>query len=255
MENRIIVIDQSTSATKAMLFTEKCELLHRVNINHQQYYPKPGWVEHDAEEIFQNVLKSINSLMDNEPMNEEFSYSLSITNQRETAVVWNKVSGKPVYNAIVWQCLRGDTICKELIHKGFSKIVQEKSGLLIDPYFSASGVKWILDNIDGLREIAEKGELLMGTIDSWIIWKLTNGKNHVTDQTNASRTLLFNIKTLRWDNDLLELFTIPRTMLPIVLPCDSIFGITTINGLFKTPIEIAGVLGDSHGALVGQMCK
>lgn len=254
MENRIIAIDQSTSATKAMLFTEKCELLHRVNKSHQQYYPLTGWVEHDAEEIFQNVLKSITELIEKGAIDKKFSYSLSITNQRETVVIWNKKTGKPVYNAIVWQCLRGDSFCKELKANGYSQMVREKSGLLIDPYFSASGAKWILDNIEGVRESAEKGELLMGTIDSWIIWKLTNGTEHVTDHTNASRTLLYNINTHDWDDDLLSLFTIPRSMMPRILPCDSIFGETTVNGLFDTPIEIAGVIGDSHGALVGQMC-
>lgn len=254
MENRIIAIDQSTSATKAMLFTEKCELIKRVNKNHQQYYPKSGWVEHDAEEIFQNVLRSIRELIEKEPIDKKFTYSLSITNQRETVVVWDRKTSKPVYNAIVWQCLRGDQFCKELIAKGFSQMVREKSGLFLDPYFSASGAKWILDNIKGVRESAEKGELLMGTIDSWIIWKLTNGTEHVTDHTNASRTLLYNINTHDWDDDLLSLFTIPRSMMPRILPCDSIFGETTVNGLFNTPIEIAGVIGDSHGALVGQMC-
>jgi glycerol kinase len=254
MKNKIIAIDQSTSATKAMLFSEACELIRRVNISHQQYYPRPGWVEHDAEEIYRNVLTSITDLMKAEPANEPCTYSLAITNQRETVVVWNKNTGKPVYNAVVWQCLRGADICRELKDMGSTQMVREKSGLLIDPYFSASGVKWILDNVKGAREAAEQGELLMGTIDSWLIWNLTDGKNHVTDYTNASRTLLFNIHTLDWDDDLLYLFTIPRNMMPQPLSCDTVFGETTINGLFGTPITIAGVLGDSHGALTGQMC-
>lgn len=253
MKNKIIAIDQSTSATKAMLFNEECHLLKRVNIEHRQYYPQAGWVEHDAEEIYQNVLNAITFLMDEEK-EEECTYSLALTNQRETVVVWNKTTGAPVYNAVVWQCARGADICRELKEKGYNKMVQEKSGLLLDPYFSASGVKWILDNVKEARVMAEKGELLLGTIDSWLIWKLTDGQKHVTDYTNASRTLLFNIHTLDWDDDLLELFTIPRNMVPIACPCDSIFGETTINRLFKEPIQIAGVLGDSHGALTGQMC-
>lgn len=254
MKNLIIAIDQSTSATKAMLFTEQCELLHRVNIAHEQFYPKPGWVEHDAEEIYQNTLKAIHELMDTAGIEQECSYSLAITNQRETVVVWNKNNGKPVYHAVVWQCMRGADYCNLLKEAGYSEMVQEKSGLLIDPYFSASGVKWILDNVKGAREAADNGDLLMGTIESWLIWKLTDGKRHVTDFTNASRTMLFNIHTLDWDKDLLKLFTIPRSMMAEPLPCDALFGETTIGGLFAQPIQIARVLGDSHGALTGQMC-
>lgn len=254
MKNLIIAIDQSTSATKAMLFTEQCELLHRVNIAHEQFYPKPGWVEHDAEEIYQNTLKAIHELMDTAGIEQECSYSLAITNQRETVVVWNKNNGKTVYHAVVWQCMRGADYCNLLKEAGYSEMVQEKSGLLIDPYFSASGVKWILDNVKGAREAADNGDLLMGTIESWLIWKLTDGKRHVTDFTNASRTMLFNIHTLDWDKDLLKLFTIPRSMMAEPLPCDALFGETTIEGLFAQPIQIAGVLGDSHGALTGQMC-
>ena len=253
MNNVIIAIDQSTQGTKAMIFNEKCEMLHRVNVAHHQFYPKSGWVEHDAEEIYQNVLKGIAELLKDEPV-EDTNYSLAITNQRETVVVWNKHTGKPVCNAVVWQCLRGADFCNELKAKGYDTFVQERSGLLIDPYFSASGVKWILDHVDGAAEAARKGDLLMGTMDAWLIWKLTDGKCHVTDYTNASRTMLMNIHTLQWDEELLDLFTIPKSMMPKLLPCDSVFGETTIGGLFKKPIPIAGVLGDSHGALMGQMC-
>jgi glycerol kinase len=254
MESRVIVIDQSTSATKAMLFTEEGELIQRINISHHQYYPKAGWVEHDAKEIINNVVKSIADLVADDSAKTAFSYSLALTNQRETVVVWDKKSGDPVYHAIVWQCLRGSDICRELIEKGYSDTVRKKSGLMIDPYFSASGVKWILDNVEGARKSAEKGELLMGTIDSWIIWNLTNGEMHATDYTNASRTLLFNIDTLNWDDELLEMFTIPKKMMPEVLPSDAVFGETTVKGLFNKPILITGVLGDSHAALAGQMC-
>lgn len=235
-----------------MLFNEQCEMLQRVNVEHHQYYPKAGWVEHDAEEIYNNMLLAVKELMRGCDM--EANYSMAITNQRETVVVWDKNSGKPVYNAVVWQCMRGAEICNKLKAEGYSKMVMDKSGLLIDPYFAASGAKWILDNVDGAREKAERGDLLMGTMESWLIWKLTDGRCHVSDYTNASRTMLMNIHTLQWDDDLLKLFTIPRSMMPELLPCDSKFGETTVGGIFDKPITIAGVLGDSHGALTGQMC-
>ncbi|MCR4582004.1 MAG: glycerol kinase GlpK, partial [Prevotella sp.] len=180
--------------------------------------------------------------------------SLAITNQRETAVVWNKHTGKPIANAVVWQDTRGAELCRMLRSKGKAKMVFDKSGLLIDPNFSATGVKWLLDNIEGAREAAQRGDLLMGTIDTWLVWKLTGGKTFATDTTNASRTMLFNIHTMQWDDDLLQLFDIPRSMMPEVLPCDAVYGETTCEGVFSEPVTIAGVLGDSHGALVGQMC-
>lgn len=251
--NYIISIDQSTSATKAVVFDEHCRLVCRKNVAHHQYYPKPGWVEHDAEEIYRNTVDAIRQAV-NSMNDDDASYSLAITNQRETAVVWNKTTGRPVYNAVVWQCQRGEEICENLKKLGYTDFIRERSGLLIDPYFAASGVKWILDNVDGARQAAEQGELLMGTIDTWLVWKLTGGKQHVTDYTNASRTLLFNIHTLDWDDELLRLFTIPRSMMAQPMPCDSVFGDTTVEGLFPEPIQIAGMLGDSHGALAGQMC-
>ena len=253
--NRIIAIDQSTSSTKALLFDEECRLLARTNVDHKQYYPQTGWVEHDAEEIYQNMIEAIRQLLEVSGERLEVrEYSLCLTNQRETAVVWNKTTGKPIANAVVWQDTRGAEICRELRSQGYAKLVFDKSGLLIDPNFSASGVKWLLDHIEGAREAADRGELLMGTIETWLIWKLTGGKVHATDYTNASRTMLFNIHTMQWDDDLLALFGIPRSMMPEVRPCDAIYGETTCEGLFPTPIQIAGVLGDSHGALVGQMC-
>lgn len=251
--NYIISIDQSTSATKAVVFDENCRLICRRNVVHHQYYPKPGWVEHDAEEIYRNTVEAIREVV-SETMADGVTYSIAITNQRETAVVWNKNTGKPVYNAVVWQCQRGEAICEDLKKRGFTEFIRERSGLLIDPYFAASGVKWILDNVDGARRSAEHGDLLMGTIDTWLIWKLTSGKSFVTDYTNASRTLLFNIHTLGWDDELLSMFTIPRSMMARPMPCDSVFGETTVDGLFSEPVQIAGVLGDSHGALAGQMC-
>lgn len=249
----IISIDQSTSATKAVVFDDQCRLVCRRNVTHKQYYPKPGWVEHDAEEIYRNMVEAVREVVD-ATCSDGATYSLAITNQRETVVVWNRLTGKPVYNAVVWQCQRGEEICNDLKRKGYTDFIRERSGLIIDPYFAASGAKWILDNVDGARQAAERGELVMGTMDTWLVWKLTGGKSFVTDYTNASRTLLFNIHTLDWDDDLLTLFSIPRCMMAKPLPCDAVFGETTVEGIFNEPITIAGVLGDSHGALAGQMC-
>ena len=250
MAQRIIAIDQSTSSTKALLFDEQCRIVARTNVDHKQYYPQTGWVEHDAEEIYQNMVKAISQL----PLQEEAVYSIALTNQRETAVVWNKLTGKPIANAVVWQDTRGAELCRQLRAEGRADMVMAKSGLLIDPNFSASGVKWLLDHIEGARQQAQRGELLMGTIETWLVWRLTGGQVHATDYTNASRTMLFNIHTMQWDDDLLALFDIPRSMMPEVMPCDAIYGETTVEGIFAAPIQIAGVLGDSHGALVGQMC-
>lgn len=253
--NYIIAIDQSTSSTKALLFDEQCRIVERTSVDHKQYYPQTGWVEHDVEEIYRNMVEAIRLLREKVKANgEELTFSLAITNQRETAVVWNKMTGKPIARAVVWQDTRGAELCRQLREEGKTEMVMAKCGLLIDPNFSASGVKWLLDHTEGAREQAEKGELLMGTIDTWLVWKLTGGKVHATDTTNASRTMLFNIHTLQWDDDLLQLFDIPRSMMPEVKPCDAIYGDTTCEGVFSTPIPIAGVLGDSHGALVGQMC-
>ena len=266
----IISIDQSTSATKALLFNDDCKLLKQVGIPHKQYYPQPGWVEHDAEEIWQNTLKAINQVLESADTQQPTpstkhqtpNISIAITNQRETVVVWNRYTGRPVCNAVVWQCMRGQDICNELKAKGYSEMVKEKSGLLIDPYFAGSGAKWILDNVEGAREAAEAGDLCFGTIDSWLIYKLTGGKVHATDYTNASRTMLFNVHTLDWDDDLLQMLTIPRSMMPTPLPCDAVYGEVSLSAeLTKDTLlgelegaPIAGVLGDSHGALSGQMC-
>ena len=253
MEHQVISVDQSTQSTKALLFSEDGRLLQMASVQHDQIYPKEGWVEHDPEILYANTVKVINEVV-KAGKGTDVEYSLALTNQRETVVVWNKKTGKPVSNAVVWQCMRGKDICDSLKAKGCDALVQERSGLLIDPYFSASGAKWILDNVEGARKAAEDGDLLMGTVECWLIWKLTGGKVHATDYTNASRTLLFNIHTLDWDDDLLDLFTIPRSMMADPRPCDAFYGETTVEGLFEKPIPIAGVLGDSHGALAGQMC-
>ena len=249
----IIAIDQSTSSTKAMLFDEQCRMISRCNVDHQQYYPQTGWVEHDAEEIYQNMVEAIRQLTGKEET-KGASCSLCLTNQRETVVVWNKQTGRPISRAIVWQDTRGAELCRQLRAEGKTPMVLERSGLLIDPNFSATAVRWLLDNIEDARQQAERGELLMGTIDTWLVWKLTGGRVFATDTTNASRTMLFNIHTMQWDDELLQLFGIPRQMLPEVRFCDATYGETTVEGIFPEPILIAGVLGDSHGALVGQMC-
>ena len=248
-----IAIDQSTSATKAMLFTAKAELVHRVSVEHQQYYPQPGWVEHDPEEILQNTGTAVRKLLEKSGIDVSEIESLALTNQRETVVAWNKSTGKPVYNAVVWQCNRGAAYCEQLIAQGKTPLIREKTGLVINSYFSASGIHWILTNVKEAIECVEHNNLLIGTMDSWLIWHLTNRKVHATDYTNASRTLLFNIHRLDWDDELLALFSVERSMLPQVLPCDAIFGTTTLGGLLPE-IPIAGVMGDSHGALAGQCC-
>ena len=248
-----IAIDQSTSATKAMLFDEYGQLAAHVCEDHRQYYPQAGWVEHDPLEILENTYRAVKKLLKENTGSNDQIESVAITNQRETVVVWDKRTGKPVYNAIVWQCNRGTEICEKLKEQGHEPMVTAKTGLIINPYFSASGVKWILNNVPNARKDAEAGHLLLGTMDSWLIWNFTGGKIHATDFTNASRTLLFNIHTLSWDKDLLEIFTVPASMMPEVQPCDGLYGYTTFDG-YIPEIPIAGVLGDSHGALAGQMC-
>lgn len=249
----IISVDQSTQSTKALLFTGEGRLVCSSALGHDQIYPREGWVEHDPEILYRHTVEVIRDVVEKGGC-KEGRFSVSLTNQRETVVVWNKVTGKPVCNAVVWQCMRGKDICDALKAAGKGALVKDRTGLLIDPYFSGSGVKWILDNVEGAREAAENGELLMGNVECWLIWRLTGGKVHATDYTNASRTLLFNVHTLDWDDDMLELFTVPKSMMPKALPCDAVFGETDVEGLFPSPVKIAGVLGDSHGALVGQMC-
>lgn len=253
-ETYILSIDQSTSGTKAVIFNQHAELVGRANKEHRQYYPKPGWVEHDPEEIFQHTVQVIKEVVELSGVPQTAIRCISLTNQRETVVVWDKKTGKPVHNAVVWQCMRGEKQCNELKQKGHEDSIRKKTGLLIDPYFSASGLSWILKNDPNLKSRAESGELAAGTIDTWLIWKLTGGKSHMTDFSNASRTLLFNIHTLEWDGEICALFNVPPNILPEVKPSDAIFGTTTAQGLFATEIPISGVLGDSHGALFGQRC-
>lgn len=250
----ILAVDQSTSGTKAMVVNNKGEILARSSKEHKQYYTQPGWVEHDPLEIYENVKTVLRDVIRKTGLSPDCMDVLAITNQRETAVAWDKSTGLPIYNAIVWQCRRTSELCDELKSKGLENIIKDKTGLMLDPYFSATKVKWILDNVKGAREKADRGELLFGNIDGWLIWKLTGGKVHATDYTNASRTLMFNIKTLQWDRELLHIFNIPESMLPKIKFSDELFGKTEIGELFDTSLPISGVIGDSQGALFGQQC-
>lgn len=250
----ILSLDQSTSGSKAMVIDRNGCILAKESMEHRQFYPCPGWVEHDPQEIYENVRKVLRKAVDKSEISSGDIDVLAVTNQRETVVVWDKTTGKPLYNAIVWQCRRTSKICEEYKQAGMEGIVKEKTGLLLDPYFSATKVKWILDNVDGAREKAENGTLLMGTVDTWIIWNLTKGKVHATDYTNASRTLMLNIRTLKWDKWLLDLFDIPSSMLGEIKSSNDIFGSTEPGELFDISLPISGVIGDSQGALFGQKC-
>lgn len=250
----IIAIDQSTSATKVILFNKKAELIHRVSIPHLQFYPQPGFVEHDAMEIFNNVVSGLNDLISETKISQSEIAGIAITNQRETALIWDKTTGLPVANAAVWQCQRGADFCKEMLATEWNEIIRSKTGLKIDPYFSASKLRWFMKNVDGLDEKAKSGDLMLGTMDSWLLWKLTDGKIHATDYSNACRTMLFNINTLEWDTEICTLFNLNLNMFPEVKFSDEIFGYTNPSVVFENPIPISGLIGDSHGALFGQNC-
>jgi glycerol kinase len=253
-ERYILAIDQSTSATKVMLFDHLAELTDRVSIFHKQYYPQPGFVEHDPEVIFKNTLQGINQLFRQSGISASEISTISITNQRETAMIWNRQTGKPVANAAVWQCQRGVPYCNMLKKEGHEPLIRDKTGLVIDSYFSASKLHWFMENVPGLAERAQKGELLMGTMDSWLLWKLTAGKVHATDYSNASRTMLFNIHTLQWDEELMPVFGLEPSMLPQLKFSDEVFG--TVDHSFEGigGLPISGLMGDSHAALFGQHC-
>ncbi len=250
----ILAIDQSTSATKVILFNKQAELVHRVSTAHRQFYPQAGFVEHDATEIFENVKAGIQKLISETKINESEIAGVAITNQRETAVIWDKKTGFPVANAAVWQCQRGIGFCNGLKAKGLEEKVQQKTGLIIDPYFSASKLNWLMKNTKGLKAKAENGELLLGTMDSWLLYKLTGGKVHATDYSNACRTMLFNINTLEWDKELAQLCGLEMSMFPEVKYSDEIFGYTAPGLIFENSLPISGLLGDSHAALFGQNC-
>jgi glycerol kinase len=250
----ILVIDQSTSATKAMLFDGSGGLLDKVSVPHEQIYPQPGWVEHDAEKIYQNTVQSAKALLEKNRGSEKELLCLSITNQRETIVVFDRQTGKPLHNAIVWQCRRGSEICAALVDAGKNKIVQQKTGLPIDPYFSASKLKWLVDNYPEIRNKLIAGDALIGTIETYLIYRLTKGTTFASDQTNACRTLLYDIKNLRWDEALCDIFDIPIEVLPEVRESSAQFGETNIEDALMSPIPICGVMGDSQAALFAQRC-
>ncbi len=247
----IIALDQGTTSSRAVLFNEKGEIKGIEQQEFTQIFPQPSWVEHDPEEIIQTQLGVLQNLLNDQKVSLSSIVSIGITNQRETTVVWNRKTGKPVYNAIVWQDKRTASICEELKKRNLSDYVRSTTGLVIDSYFSGTKVKWILDNVEGARSAAEKGELAFGTIDSWLIWNMTNGKVHATDVTNASRTMLFNIKTLQWDEKMLSELNIPKSMLPAVHASSHHFGDYSIAG---KNIPINGVAGDQQAALFGQAC-
>ncbi len=253
MEKFILALDQGTTSSRAVLFDKKGAIVSLAQKEFTQYFPKPGWVEHDPVEIWSAQAGVATEAMAKQSLSGGNIAAIGITNQRETVVVWNRQTGKPVYNAIVWQDKRTAAYCDELKKQGKTDWVRNKTGLVIDSYFSATKIKWILDHVDGARKQAEAGELLLGTIDTWLIWNLTQGGLHITDVSNASRTLLFNIQTLEWDEELLELFTIPKSMLPEVRQSSEVYGETN-TPVFGDKIPIAGIAGDQQAALFGQMC-
>ncbi len=253
MEKYILSLDSGTTSNRAILFNHSGNIVDVAQEEFEQIYPQVGWVEHDPETIWQTQLKVAKEVIKKQGISPEQIAGIGITNQRETTVVWNRETGEPVYNAIVWQDRRTSRICDDLKEQGLEKSFTAKTGLIIDAYFSGTKIKWILDNVHGVRELADKGKLAFGTIDSWLIWKLTNGKLHITDVTNASRTLIYNIHKLKWDDELLQVLDVPQTLLPEVKESSEIYG-KTAAGHFGAEIPIAGIAGDQQAALFGQMC-
>lgn len=249
-----LAVDQSTSATKALLFTAAGNLLDQVSLSHRQIYPKPGWVEHDADEIYTNTLQAARRLLEANPEAARRLVAISLTNQRETFVVFERGTGRPLYNAIVWQCRRGEANCRRLVEAGHADFVRERTGLLIDTYFPASKIQWLLDERPDLRRKVEDGSALIGTIDAYLIYRLTGGQVFATDHTNASRTLLYDIDRLDWNPDLAALFNLPLSALPEVRESSACFGETTLEGALPRPLPINGVMGDSQAALFAQRC-
>lgn len=250
----IMALDQGTTSSRAILFDKEGNIVATSQKEFTQFYPKVGWVEHNPMEIWGSQSGVMREVLETNSIRPEEVCAIGITNQRETTIVWEKSTGKPVYNAIVWQCRRTSEICDELKEKGYEKLIKDKTGLILDAYFSATKIKWILDNVEGAREKAENGELLFGTVDTWLIWNLTRGKVHVTDYTNAARTMLYNIKELKWDDEILEILDIPKSMLPDVKPSSYVYGHTDEGMLSGAQIPIAGCAGDQQAALFGQTC-
>ena len=255
MEKKYIMsLDQGTTSSRAILFDKQGNIVATSQKEFTQFYPNPGWVEHNPMEIWGSQSGVMREVLETNSIKPEEVCAIGITNQRETTIVWDKNTGKPVYNAIVWQCRRTSQICDELKAKGYEQKIKEKTGLILDAYFSGTKIKWILDNVEGAREKAENGELLFGTVDTWLIWNLTRGKVHVTDYSNAARTMLYNIKDLKWDDEILEALDIPKSMLPEVKPSSCVYGYTDEGMLSGAQIPIAGCAGDQQAALFGQTC-
>lgn len=249
----VIALDQGTTSSRAIVFNSNAQKVASEQQEFTQYFPKPGWVEHDAQELFLCQLSVLQQVMRQAKLKSEQVAAIGITNQRETVILWDRKTGKPVYHAIVWQCRRTADMAEKLIADGYSQMIQEKTGLIPDAYFSATKIKWILDNVPGVRKKAEAGEILAGTVDTWLVWNLTGGKVHITDYTNASRTMLFNIHTLEWDKELLELLDIPANILPEVKDSSCVYGMTDPE-VCGFEIPIASCIGDQQAALFGQGC-
>ncbi|WP_313000683.1 glycerol kinase GlpK [Chryseobacterium gleum] len=252
-EKLILALDQGTTSSRAILFNHSGEIKYVSQKDFRQIFPTPGWVEHDPNEIWSSQISVAAEVIAKAGISGLEVAAIGITNQRETTIVWDKETGEPIYNAIVWQDRRTSKYCDELKEQGHTETIKEKTGLVLDAYFSATKLKWILDHVEGARQKAEEGKLCFGTVDTWLVWKLTRGKMFITDVSNASRTMLLNIHTLEWDNDLLELFDIPKNILPEVKQSSEIYG-ETATTLFSTKIPIAGIAGDQQAALFGQMC-
>lgn len=253
-EKFILSIDQGTTSSRAILFNKKGEIVETAQREFEQFFPKPGLVEHDANEIWNSVLGCTAEVLRIAEVEPSQIAGIGITNQRETTVVWDKNTGKPIYKAIVWQSRQTEGICRELRDAGHNDLFRDKTGLLLDPYFSGTKVKWILDNVDGAREKADNGELLFGTMDTWLVYKLSGGKTHITDYSNASRTLMFNIYDLKWDDELLDILTVPKSMLPEVRQSSEVYAKTVDYHFFGHEVPIAGIAGDQQAALFGQAC-
>ena len=250
----ILALDQGTTSSRAMLFDHAGHVVGKAQREFPQLFPQPGWVEHDPLEILSSVLTSATELLSERRIDPRHIAAIGITNQRETAIVWDRHTGKPVHNAIVWQSRQSVDICDELTARGFGDLVRAKTGLLIDPYFSGTKIRWILDNVPGAARRAARGDLLFGTVDSWLIWNLTDGGLHVTDYSNASRTLLYDIHERRWDDELLDMLGVPRCMLPDVRPSSQVYGVTAEQHFLGRSVPIAGIAGDQQAALFGQAC-
>ena len=253
MKHYIAALDQGTTSSRAILFDEEGNQVASHSCEFRQIFPQPGWVEHDPEEIWESQLRALNETLQQNSVDSRQIRALGITNQRETTVIWDRTSGEPIHNAIVWQSRQSESICEDIRQRGWSELFTERTGLVVDPYFSATKIKWILDHVQGARERAAQGQLAFGTIDSWLIYKLTEGKIHATDYSNASRTLLFNIHDLEWDKELLGRLEIPLSLMPRVLPSSGVFG-HTASRFTDVEIPIAGVAGDQQAALFGQAC-